>query len=78
MEVIRPKRILHWKLVQFCLSVTYCSIVQSFWKFAQSTAVMLPFDVQNVKTFDDRHEYYNWKMRFGEIWIGDEFRPNIL
>ena len=50
MEIIRPKSSLDWNLVKSRLSVASVLINESFWNFAQSTAVGLPCSVQNVKT----------------------------
>ena len=50
------------------VTIIYCSVVRSFWKFAQSTAVSLSCSMQALKQFE------NWngcsrKMRFREIWV---------
>ena len=44
---IRPKLILNSNPVESRLPMTYFSILQSFWNFTQSAAVILPCSVQN-------------------------------
>ena len=63
---IRPKRILNSNLAKSRSSITSVSIVQSFWYFAQGTAVILPCSVQNVKTIGFWHGCYR-RTRFREI-----------
>ena len=47
---IRPKIILNSNLVKSRYSITPVYVIQSFWNFSQSTAVILLFSVQNFKT----------------------------
>ena len=51
-KYIRPKPILNSNLAKSRSSITSMSFVQSFWNFAQSTAVSLPCSVQNFKTIE--------------------------
>ena len=49
---------------------------QSYWNFAQSTAVWSPCSVKNSKWFDQ------WEMRcgqtwFSQIWVCDKFQKDI-
>ena len=46
---ILPKLNLNSNLVRFNLPITYFSIAQSFWNFAQNMAVTLPCSVQNFE-----------------------------
>ena len=48
---IRSKLILKSDLVKSCLPIIYLSVIQSFWNFTQSTAMILPCSVQNFKKF---------------------------
>ena len=43
-------------LVKSRLPITYCSVTHSFWNFAQSTAMILPRSVQNLKTIAQRQD----------------------
>ena len=47
---IRPKLIFNPNLTKYRLSITLISVIQSFWHFAKSTTVSLPYSVQNFKT----------------------------
>ena len=49
------------------LHITYCSVVKSFWNFAQSTAVILPCSVQNFKMI--------WRLK-GMLWT-DNFSQDL-
>ena len=46
----RPKPIINSHLAKSRSTITSVSVVQSFWNFAQSTAVSLPCPVQNFQT----------------------------
>ena len=46
---IHPKLILNSNLVKACLPIIYLSVIQLFWNFAQSTAVILLCSVQIFK-----------------------------
>ena len=68
-EDIRPKRILNSNLVKSRLSRTSISVVKSFWKFAQSTAVTI-WQLSNLlwaKRFRVRCKYmiYIWSVSGG-------------
>ena len=49
-RLLRPKLILNSTLTKSRSAITSMSVVESFWDFAQSTAVSLPCSVQNFKT----------------------------
>ena len=46
------KLIINSNLVKFCSPITSVSVVQSFWNYAQSKAVILPCSVQNFKMIE--------------------------
>ena len=46
---IRPKLILNSNLIKSHSSITTVAVIESFWNFAQSTAVILPCSAQNFK-----------------------------
>ena len=60
---IPPKLVLNSNLVKSPLSLTYFSVAQSFWNFAQSMAVILPCSVQNFKT----NGQLKWVMKLNQF-----------
>ena len=56
------------KFTKFHWSISYISIVQSVWNFAQSMAVSLLCSVQNFQTIGQLKKYYK-QPRFNEIWV---------
>ena len=52
MGYICPKCILNSNPMYPCFVITYFSVTQSFWNFAQSIAVILPYSLQNFKTIE--------------------------
>ena len=73
----RPKLILIPNLVKSRLPIIYFSVTQSFWNFAQCTAVILSCSVQNIKTIGQVNGYYGWT-KFREIWVEHKFQTAIL
>ena len=51
--------------VESCLPVTYFTVNQLFWNFAQSSAATLPYSVQNFKTIAQ----LRWMLWMNEIWV---------
>ena len=75
---IRPKHTLNSNLAKSrWLTIIYCSVVKSFWKFALSTAVPLPCSVQNFKT-TRQMKTMPGRTTFREIWVYDAFRSDIV
>ena len=71
-EDIHPKIILNSNLAKSRLLIIHFSVAQSFWTFAQRTAVMLSCCVQNCKTINRKWCYeptkfrrFEFKMSFG-------------
>ena len=64
-----PKLISNSNLAKSRSSWTFISVVELFWNFAQSTAVILPCSVRNFWK-----RFYKWDMRYGQtrfhrIWF---------
>ena len=62
----------HLKTQRSRLPITYLSVIQSFWYFAQSTAAALPHSVPNLKSIGQLKGCYR-RTGFREIWVQDEY-----
>ena len=70
---ISQKFISRLHLMKSHSSIAIVSIAQSFWNFAQSTAVSLPCSVQNFKMIRQLSK----KSLANKIWDQDEFNRDI-